>query len=90
MQGFTHAVTLDSYQLQEISISLPWKSDIGIYCFNILLITMATSFRQKINIETQILQDTLCQIELTDTYRVFHPKEQKTHSSQVHKKQSNY
>lgn len=73
MQGFTHAVTLDSYQLQ-ISISLPWKSDIGIYCFNILLITMGTSFRQKINIEIQILQDTLYQIELTDTYRVCHPK----------------
>ena len=36
---------------------------------------MAKSFRQKINIETQILDDTLYQIELTDTYRVFHPKE---------------
>lgn len=77
MQGFTHAVTLDSYQLQEISISHPWKSDIGICCIKVLLISMATSFRQKINIETQILQDTLYQIELTDTYKVLHPKNRK-------------
>ena len=35
---------------------------------------MDRSSRQKINQETQILNNTLYQIDLTDIYRTFHPK----------------
>ena len=35
---------------------------------------MDTSSRQKINKETQALNDTLDQIDLIDIYRTFHPK----------------
>ena len=35
---------------------------------------MDRSSRQKINKETQALNDTIDQIELTDIYRTFHPK----------------
>ena len=35
---------------------------------------MDRSSRQKINKETQALNDTLDQIDLTDIYRAFHPK----------------
>ena len=42
--------------------------------FNIPLTRMDRSFRQKINKETQALNDTLDQIDLIDTYRTFHPK----------------
>ena len=35
---------------------------------------MDTSFKQKINKETQTLNDTLDQIELIDIYRTFHLK----------------
>ena len=42
--------------------------------FNIPLAPMDRSSREKINKETQALNDTLDQIELIDTYRTFHPK----------------
>ena len=42
--------------------------------FNIPLTSMNRSFRQKINKETQALNDTLKQIDLTDVYRTFHLK----------------
>ena len=35
---------------------------------------MDTSSRQKINKETQALNDTLDQMDLTDIYKAFHPK----------------
>ena len=42
--------------------------------FNTPLTSMDRSSRQKINKETQALNDTLDQIDLTDIYRTFHPK----------------
>ena len=42
--------------------------------FNTPLTAMDRSSRQKINKETQALNDTLDQINLTDIYRTFHPK----------------
>ena len=42
--------------------------------FNTLLTPMDRSSRQEINKETQALNDTLDQIDLTDIYRTFHPK----------------
>ena len=46
---------------------------------------MDRSFRQKINKETQALNDTLDLMDLIDTYRVFHLKEAEyTYSSMEH------
>ena len=42
--------------------------------FNTPLTPMDRSSRQKINKETQVLNDTLDQIDLIDIYRIFHPK----------------
>ena len=42
--------------------------------FNTPLGTMDRSSRQKINEETQALNDTLDQLDLIDVYRAFHPK----------------
>ena len=42
--------------------------------FNTPLSSMDRSFRQKINKETQVLNDTLDQMDLIDIYRAFHPK----------------
>ena len=42
--------------------------------FNILLTTMDSSTKQKINKETQTLNDTIDQLDLIDIYRTFHPK----------------
>ena len=56
--------------------------------FNTSLTPMDRSFRQKINKETQALNDTIDQIDLTDIYRTFHPKQQITLSSQVHMEHS--
>ena len=42
--------------------------------FNTLLSSMDRSARQKINTETQVLNDTLVQMDLNDVYRAFHPK----------------
>ena len=42
--------------------------------FNTPLTPMYRSSKQKINKETQALNDTLDQIDLTDIYRTFHPK----------------
>ena len=44
---------------------------------------MDRSSKQKINKETQALNDTLDQIELIDTFRTFLQKQQNTLSSQV-------
>ena len=46
---------------------------------------MDRSFRQKINKETQALNDTLDQTDLIDSYRTFHPKaEEYTFFSSAH------
>ena len=42
--------------------------------FNIPLTTMDRSYRQRINKETRALNDILDQMDLTDTFRTFHPK----------------
>ena len=42
--------------------------------FNTSLTPMDRSSRQKINKETQVLNDTTDQIDLIDIYRTFHPK----------------
>ena len=42
--------------------------------FNIPLTTMDRSTKQKINKETQTLNDTMNQLNLIDIYRTFHPK----------------
>ena len=42
--------------------------------FNTPLIAMDISSRQKINKETQALNETLDQMDLLDVYRTFHPK----------------
>ena len=42
--------------------------------FNTPLITMDRSTKQKINKETQSLNDTRDQLDLIDIYRTFHPK----------------
>ena len=42
--------------------------------FNTPLTTMDRSTKQKINKETQTLNDTMLQVDLIDIYRTFHPK----------------
>ena len=42
--------------------------------FNTSLAVMDRSSRQKINKETQALNEALDQMDLTDIYRTFHPK----------------
>ena len=42
--------------------------------FNTPLTPMARSIKQKINKETQTLNDTIDQLDLIDIYRTFHPK----------------
>ena len=42
--------------------------------FNTLLTPMDRSTKQKINKETQTLNDTIDQLDLIDIYRTFHPK----------------
>ena len=42
--------------------------------FNTTLTPMDRSTKQKINKETQTLKDTIDQLHLIDTYRIFHPK----------------
>ena len=56
--------------------------------FNTPLTAMDRLFRQKINKETQALNEALIQIDLIDTYSTFHPKQQNTHSSQIHMEHS--
>ena len=56
--------------------------------FNTPLTAMDRSTRQKINKETQALNEALNQMDLIDIYRTFHPKATDTHSSQVHMEHS--
>ena len=53
--------------------------------FNAPLIPMDRSTKQKINKETQSLNDTIDQLDLIDIYRTFHPKTMNfTFSSSTH------
>ena len=47
--------------------------------FNIPLTPMDTSTKQKINKETQTLNDTIDQLDLIDIYRTFHPQNNEFH-----------
>ena len=51
--------------------------------FNTSVTPIDRSSRQKITMETQVLNDTIDQIDLIDIYRTFHPNQQITLSSQV-------
>ena len=51
--------------------------------FNTSFSPMDRSSNMKINKETQALNDTLNKMDLIDIYRIFHPKQQNTLSSQV-------
>ena len=53
--------------------------------FNTPLTPMDRSSKQKINKETQTLNDTMDQLDLNDIYRTFHPKTMNfTFSSNAH------
>ena len=52
--------------------------------FNTPLTPMDRSTKQKINKETQTLNDTMDQVDLIDIYRTFHPKPINFTFSQVH------
>ena len=56
--------------------------------FNTPLTPMDRSSKQKINKETQILNDTLDEMDLIDIFRTFHPMQKNTPSSQVHREHS--
>ena len=47
--------------------------------FNIPLTPMDRSTKQKINKETQTLNDTIDQLDLIDIYRTFHPQNNEFH-----------
>ena len=47
--------------------------------FNTSLTPMDRSTKQKINKETQTLNDTIDQLDLIDSYRTFHPKKKTAH-----------
>ena len=52
--------------------------------FNTPLTPMDRSSKQKINKETQVLDDTLDEMDLIDIFTTFHPNAKDTLSSQVH------
>ena len=52
--------------------------------FNTPLKIMDRSTKQKINKETQTLNDTMDRLDLIDIYRTFHPKKSTSPLSQVH------
>ena len=53
--------------------------------FNTVLAPMDRSSKQKINKETQVLNDMLDEMDLTDIYRTFHPNsEEHTFFSSAH------
>ena len=52
--------------------------------FNTLLTPMDRLSKQKINKETQVLNDTLDELDLTDIFRTFHPNSEDTFFSSAH------
>ena len=49
---------------------------------------MDRSSKQKINKETQVLNDIVDEMDLIDIFRTFHPNEEEYTSSQVHMEHS--
>ena len=49
---------------------------------------MDRSSKQKMNKETQVLNDTLDEMDLIDIFRTFHPNAENTPSSQMHMEHS--
>ena len=63
--------------VRQTLISMKWENNnntIIVGNFNTLLTPMARSTKQKINKETQTLNNTIDQLDLTDIYRTFHTK----------------
>ena len=56
--------------------------------FNTPLTPMHRSSKQKINKETQVLNDTLDEMDLTDIFRTFYPNAEEYTFSQVHMEHS--
>ena len=56
--------------------------------FNTPFTSMDRLPRQKINNATEILKNTIEKLDFIDIFRTLHPKNQKTHSSQVHMEHS--
>ena len=52
--------------------------------FNTPLTPLDRSSKQKINKETQVLSDTLDEMDLTDIFRTFHPNAEYTIFSSAH------
>ena len=52
--------------------------------FNTPLTPMDRSSKQKLNKETQVLNDVLNEMDLIDTFKIFHPMQKNTPSSQMH------
>ena len=52
--------------------------------FNTPLTPMDRSSKQKINKETQVLNDTLDELDLIDIFRIFHPNAEEYIFSKVH------
>ena len=59
-------------------------SNTTIVDFNIPLTPMDISSKQKINKETQVLNDTLDEMDLLDIFRTFHPNSEYTFFSSAH------
>ena len=53
------------------------NSTIRVGDFNAPLTSMDRSLRQKINKATEVLNDTIDQLDLIDVYRTLHPKKNK-------------
>ena len=56
--------------------------------FNTSLTPMDSSSKQKINKGTEVLNDTLDEMDLLDIFRTFHPNAEEYTSSQVHMEHS--
>ena len=62
--------TLFVFPVWRISFSIFWRAALVVW----ILTPMDRSTKQKINKETQTLNDTIDQLDLMDIYRTFHPK----------------
>ena len=64
---------------------IKWETDSNtiIVDFNTPLTLMDRSWKQKTNMETQVLNDTLDKMDLIDIFRTFHPKAEYSFFSSV-------